>query len=226
MHHVATQFVRSFTRLLAGGTAALHRLAAVLQRLGDAGHASSDILHNPTTAEAARRLYRTRRNVDQSSGAVAPRQRRVRPVPGQPGAGDDIEVYTDESRSTVLTTLHQLRQQTDGRDGSASQLLADFVAPKETGLRDYVGPFAVTAGHGITDKIMEFKKKELSTTTARSCWSRSPTVWLRPSPNASTSAYARSSGPTCRNCRRSATRELIKESYVGILPGTWLPGVP
>jgi 5-methyltetrahydrofolate--homocysteine methyltransferase len=72
--------------------------------------------------------------------------------------GDDIEVYTDESRSTVLRTLHQLRQQTEGRDGSARKSLADFVAPKTSGLRDYVGAFAVTAGLGSTERVMAFKK--------------------------------------------------------------------
>ena len=72
--------------------------------------------------------------------------------------GDDIEVYTDESRSEVRTTLHQLRQQTEGRDGSPRKSLADFVAPRSTGLRDYVGAFAVTAGLGSAERVAAFKK--------------------------------------------------------------------
>ena len=72
--------------------------------------------------------------------------------------GDDIEVYTDESRTAVRTTLHQLRQQTEGRDGSPRKSLADFVAPKATGLRDYVGAFAVTAGLGAVERVAAFKK--------------------------------------------------------------------
>jgi 5-methyltetrahydrofolate--homocysteine methyltransferase len=72
--------------------------------------------------------------------------------------GDDIEVYADETRSTVRATLHQLRQQTEGRDGSPRKSLADFVAPRATGLRDYVGAFAVTAGLGANEKVAEFKK--------------------------------------------------------------------
>jgi 5-methyltetrahydrofolate--homocysteine methyltransferase len=71
--------------------------------------------------------------------------------------GEDIEVYTDESRTAVRTTLHQLRQQTEGRDGSPRTSLADFVAPKETGLRDHVGAFAVTAGIGAAERVREFK---------------------------------------------------------------------
>jgi 5-methyltetrahydrofolate--homocysteine methyltransferase len=72
--------------------------------------------------------------------------------------GEDIEVYTDESRTAVRTTLHQLRQQVRGRDGAARKSLADFVAPAGTGLRDYVGAFAVTAGLGSTERVAAFKK--------------------------------------------------------------------
>jgi 5-methyltetrahydrofolate--homocysteine methyltransferase len=71
--------------------------------------------------------------------------------------GEDIEVYTDESRTAVRTTLHQLRQQTEGRDGSPRKSLADFVAPKESGLRDHVGAFAVTAGIGAAERVAAFK---------------------------------------------------------------------
>jgi 5-methyltetrahydrofolate--homocysteine methyltransferase len=73
--------------------------------------------------------------------------------------GDSIEVYTDETRTAVRATLHELRQQTEGRDGSPRKSLADFVAPKATGLRDHVGAFAVTAGLGAMDRVMAFKKE-------------------------------------------------------------------
>jgi 5-methyltetrahydrofolate--homocysteine methyltransferase len=71
--------------------------------------------------------------------------------------GDDIEVYTDESRNDVRLTLHQLRQQTEHQAGIPHRSLADFVAPKDTGLHDYVGAFAVTAGLGAETKVKEFK---------------------------------------------------------------------
>ena len=71
--------------------------------------------------------------------------------------GDDIEVYTDETRTEVRTVLHHLRQQGEHRDGVPNRSLADFVAPKETGLHDYVGAFAVTAGLGMREQIEEFK---------------------------------------------------------------------
>jgi 5-methyltetrahydrofolate--homocysteine methyltransferase len=70
---------------------------------------------------------------------------------------DDVEIYTDESRREVRTVLHMLRQQTEHRPGVPHRSLADYVAPKRTALRDYVGAFAVTAGRGIEAKIAEFK---------------------------------------------------------------------
>ena len=70
--------------------------------------------------------------------------------------GDDTELYTDESRSEVLTTLHHLRQQSEKPAGRPNRSLADFVAPKETGIRDYMGAFAVTAGIGIDEHLARF----------------------------------------------------------------------
>ncbi|HEY3529126.1 MAG TPA: methionine synthase, partial [Nocardioides sp.] len=72
--------------------------------------------------------------------------------------GDDIEVYLDESRGDPHAVLHQLRQQGAHRAGVPNRSLADYVAPKETGLKDYVGLFAVTAGLGSQEKILEFKQ--------------------------------------------------------------------
>jgi 5-methyltetrahydrofolate--homocysteine methyltransferase len=71
---------------------------------------------------------------------------------------DDIEVYTDDSRRQVLTTLHQLRQQTRRPAGKPNQCLADFVAPKSSGMADYLGAFAVTAGIGIDARVAEFER--------------------------------------------------------------------
>ncbi len=75
--------------------------------------------------------------------------------------GDDIAVYTDDTRSTQLTMLHTLRQQI-ARDPSrnrAHTALADFIAPKETGVADYIGGFAVTAGIGEDEAIAKHIKK-------------------------------------------------------------------
>jgi 5-methyltetrahydrofolate--homocysteine methyltransferase len=70
--------------------------------------------------------------------------------------GDDIEVYTDESRSEVQTIIPFVRQQMSKTSGRANFCLADFVAPKESGIADYIGGFAVTTGHEIESKLKEF----------------------------------------------------------------------
>lgn len=62
------------------------------------------------------------------------------------GVGDDIRLFTDESRSTELATFFTLRQQLPKRDGKSNIALSDFVAPLESGKADYVGGFVVTAG--------------------------------------------------------------------------------
>ncbi len=70
---------------------------------------------------------------------------------------DDIEVYTDDSRSEVLMTLRSLRQQTERPPGRPNAALADFVAPKDSGVNDYIGSFAVTAGIGIDEHVARFE---------------------------------------------------------------------
>jgi 5-methyltetrahydrofolate--homocysteine methyltransferase len=73
--------------------------------------------------------------------------------------GDDVELYTDESRQKVLERLHFLRQQSSKSSGSPNRCLSDFVAPRGTGLPDHVGAFAVTAGIGLKRIVDDFKAK-------------------------------------------------------------------
>ncbi|OGA48665.1 MAG: methionine synthase [Betaproteobacteria bacterium RIFCSPLOWO2_12_FULL_62_58] len=72
---------------------------------------------------------------------------------------DDIELYADESRSKALMTWHNLRQQNVKPTGRPNLCLADFIAPKGSGVADYIGAFAVTAGIGIEKRLAEFEKK-------------------------------------------------------------------
>jgi len=67
---------------------------------------------------------------------------------------DDIEVYADEERQRVITTLHTLRQQAVQREGKPNLALADFIAPKDSGVADYIGGFVVSTGFGV-DKIVK-----------------------------------------------------------------------
>jgi 5-methyltetrahydrofolate--homocysteine methyltransferase len=73
--------------------------------------------------------------------------------------GDDIEIYSDERRTCVVTRFHQLRQQLEKPEDQSNHCLADYVAPKESGRIDYMGGFAVTAGHGVEDFAAEFRAK-------------------------------------------------------------------
>jgi 5-methyltetrahydrofolate--homocysteine methyltransferase len=137
--------------------------------------------------------------------------------------GDDIELYTDETRSKRFATLHTLRQQM-ARDASRANLaLADFVAPKETGLADYVGGFAVTAGIGevelarrfelanddyskimvkaLADRLAEAFAEALHEKVRRELWAYAPEEKL-------------------------TSEQLIAEDYVGIRPAPGYPAQP
>jgi 5-methyltetrahydrofolate--homocysteine methyltransferase len=74
------------------------------------------------------------------------------------GEGDDILVFDDEARSEPIAVMHTLRQQLARREGRANVALADFVAPRASGLRDYIGAFAVTAGIGEDAVVERFKR--------------------------------------------------------------------
>jgi 5-methyltetrahydrofolate--homocysteine methyltransferase len=73
--------------------------------------------------------------------------------------GDDIEIYVDETRKGVKRVLHSLRSQTQKSDGLPNLALADFIAPKETGIPDYIGAFAVTAGIGIEPVVKKYEEE-------------------------------------------------------------------
>ena len=121
-----------------------------------------DILEDAVVGEAARSLYNDAQAMLQR--IVGEKWLTARAVVGLWPAnsiGDDIEVYADESREQVVAHLHTLRQQMS-REGKerANLALADFVAPRGTGLPDYVGGFAVTAGIGLEEVTVRFKAEQ------------------------------------------------------------------
>jgi 5-methyltetrahydrofolate--homocysteine methyltransferase len=73
--------------------------------------------------------------------------------------GDDIEIYKDESRSSPLAVIHTLRQQVEKPEGQCNYALADFIAPKASGVPDYLGAFALTAGIGVDDLCLAFERE-------------------------------------------------------------------
>ncbi len=73
--------------------------------------------------------------------------------------GDDVELYTDDTREKVLERFHFLRQQSNKEGNEPCRSLADFIAPKETGLPDHIGAFAVTSGIGLKELCDGFRAK-------------------------------------------------------------------
>jgi 5-methyltetrahydrofolate--homocysteine methyltransferase len=136
---------------------------------------------------------------------------------------DDIEVYSDDTRKGVKRVLHTIRTQTQKSDGLPNLALADFIAPKESGKKDYIGAFAVTTGIGIEKLIEKFEKghddynsimtkaladrlaeafaEHLHELVRRKYWGYSPEEKL-------------------------TNEELVKEKYQGIRPAPGYPAQP
>lgn len=117
-----------------------------------------DILNNPSSGPAARKLYDDAQEM--LDRIVEEKWIRAHGVVGffpASSVGDDVELYLDGDRDTVHARLHHLRQQGAHRDGVPNRSLADFVAPKHTGLADHVGAFAVTAGDGVQERVAAFR---------------------------------------------------------------------
>ena len=72
--------------------------------------------------------------------------------------GDDIEIYTDDTRTKARAVLHTLRQQVEKVNDKPYYALADFIAPKQAGIKDYLGGFAVTSGIGLETLVQKYKK--------------------------------------------------------------------
>jgi 5-methyltetrahydrofolate--homocysteine methyltransferase len=118
------------------------------------------ILDDPVKGAEARRLFRDGQELLDT--IIRERLLRARGVVGLfPAAaipGDSVEVY-DVARERVLKTFHFLRQQRVRQDGRPNQSLSDFVAPKETGLQDHLGFFAVSVGHGAEELSGRFREE-------------------------------------------------------------------
>jgi 5-methyltetrahydrofolate--homocysteine methyltransferase len=117
------------------------------------------ILEDAKVGEAARSLYEDARAM--LDKIVAERWFKANatigfwPVNAQ---GEDIIVFADEARTKIVAKLHTLRQQLSKREGRANSALSDFVAPRDSGLADYIGGFTVTAGIGEDEVADRFKR--------------------------------------------------------------------
>jgi 5-methyltetrahydrofolate--homocysteine methyltransferase len=116
------------------------------------------ILDDPVVGEAARKLFGEAQEC--LARIVAGKWITANGVlalyPAAQVGHDDIEIYRDESRREVLMSWHNLRQQNPKPEGRANLCLADFVAPKSSGVRDWIGAFAVSAG-GIERRVADLE---------------------------------------------------------------------
>ena len=119
-----------------------------------------DILDDPVKGTEARRLFDDARRLLER--VAAERRVHARAVfglfPANSVGDDDLEVYADRGRSRVLAVLHHLRQQMERPPGRPNLCLADYVAPRDSGLPDWIGGFAVTAGFGVDELAAEFER--------------------------------------------------------------------
>jgi 5-methyltetrahydrofolate--homocysteine methyltransferase len=135
---------------------------------------------------------------------------------------DDIEVYTDESRSEVRTVFHNLRQQQQKADGKPNRCLTDFIAPKDSGIPDYIGGFAVTTGIGIDEHVAEFEKHH----------DDYHAIMLKALADRLAEAFAERMHEKVRqeiwgyNTEQLSSEQLIKEQYKGIRPAAGYPASP
>ncbi|MEM7671725.1 MAG: methionine synthase [Verrucomicrobiota bacterium] len=136
--------------------------------------------------------------------------------------GDDVEVYTDLSRSRVDCRFHTLRQQGQRDDGRPSFALSDFIAPKTSGKEDFLGGFAVTTGHGVEEFAKEFEAQhdDYNSIMAKAVGDRLA------------EAFAEWMHREVRNfwgygrIEALSNEDLIKEKYRGIRPAAGYPACP
>jgi 5-methyltetrahydrofolate--homocysteine methyltransferase len=125
-----------------------------------AGHYPA-ILDDPAKGPAARSLFADATAL--LDRIVRDRLLRARGVLGffpAAAVGDDIEVYRQADRRDQLAVIHTLRQQMAKQTGRPNLALADFVAPAESGVTDWIGAFAVTTGHGLEELVAQFKAQQ------------------------------------------------------------------
>ena len=136
--------------------------------------------------------------------------------------GDSIEVYRDEKRSQVLAQFHHLRQQQEKPVGQFNHCLADFLAPKDCGRIDYLGGFAVTAGHGVEEFAGQFRAQydDYSAIMAQALGDRlaEALAELMHKKAREFSGYGQT--------ENLAMKDLIREKYRGIRPAPGYPACP
>jgi 5-methyltetrahydrofolate--homocysteine methyltransferase len=181
------------------------------------------ILEHPEHGAAARELYENAQELLQR--IVHQKLLRASGVYGfWPAAsdGDDIVLFTDESRARELVRFPMLRQQTPLRDDEPCRSLADFVAPLGSGLHDYVGAFAVTAGHGADELAHHFEAEldDYDAIMAKALADRLAEGFAEQLHERVRRQWGYEAG------ERLSTEKLIEEGFRGIRPAFGYPACP
>jgi 5-methyltetrahydrofolate--homocysteine methyltransferase len=137
--------------------------------------------------------------------------------------GDDIELYTDDSRTQLLTRIHTLRQQGEKVKGEPYYALSDFIAPKESGVPDYFGGFAVTTGIGCDELVAQYEADhdDYNSIMAKAIADRLAEAFaekMHELVRREYWGYAKD--------EQLDTEQLIKEQYQGIRPAPGYPACP
>ena len=181
------------------------------------------IFEDPTIGPKAKELYDDARRL--LDDIVTKRLLAARGVYGffaAASVGDDLELYQDASRKTVLTILHHLRQQSEKPTGQPNLSLADYVASKESGREDYLGAFAVTAGIGLDELCKRFDKDhdDYNSIMAKALADRLAEAFAE-------SLHKRVRAEWGYGKTEQLTNEdLIREKYRGIRPAPGYPACP
>jgi 5-methyltetrahydrofolate--homocysteine methyltransferase len=182
------------------------------------------ILDDPVVGEAARSVYAEGQAMlrDIVAGRWLTANGAVAILPAN-SVADDIEMYADETRAKVVLTWHNLRQQNERPPGKPNYCLADFVAPKDSGVRDYLGAFAVTTGLGIEKHVARFEaaKDDYSAIMLKALADRLAEAfaeWLHRKVRRELWGYAPDEALD--------TAELVREEYRGIRPAPGYPACP
>ena len=137
--------------------------------------------------------------------------------------GDDIEIYADESRREPVMVWHNLRQQTEKPEDRANRCLADYIAPKDSGVRDYIGAFAVTAGIGAEERVhaLEAKHDDYNAIMVKALADRLAEAFAE-----ALHARVRREFWGYASDERLSNDELIAGKYRGIRPAPGYPACP
>ncbi len=188
-----------------------------------AGHYPA-ILDDPSVGPAATSLFRDAQSLlDRIVGERLLQARAVVGLFPANSVGDDIELYADDSRTRPLALIHTLRQQMLKPPGRPNLALADYVAPRDSGVADYAGAFAVTAGVGVDRMVAEFESAhdDYNAILAKALADRLAEAFAeRLHELVRTEFWAYARGESLENQR------LIREEYQGIRPAPGYPACP